>query len=169
MLYAKVVDNNVDKYPYTLNDLKKDHPNTSFPKDIFSGSSASDYNVFAVAEVEIPFKLGWKAIKESPVLVDGSWSEYWTLVPKEIRELDGHEITDVEAPVQEGFIATSGDPELVGDVWHATWSLVEGTWLENRTQAYGAVEEQIEFITERGLEAWQAEVANIKALYPKPA
>ena len=169
MLYAKVVDNNVDKYPYLFNDLRKDYPNTSFPKDIFSGSSASDYNVFPVKEVEIPFKLGWKAIKESPVLIDGSWSESWTLVPKEIGELDGHEITDVEAPVREGFIATSGDPELIGDVWHATWNLVEGTWLENRTQAYGAVEEQIEFITERGLEAWQAEVSRIKTLYPKSA
>jgi hypothetical protein len=169
MMYAKVVDNSIAKYPYFLRDLKADHPNTSFPSNIIGSPGASDYNVFPVSEVDVPNKLGWKPVKEAPVLVNGSWQESWTLVPKEVSELQGHEITDVEAPVQEGFIAQAGDPELIGDVWHATWNLVEGTWLENRTQAYGSVEEQIEFITERGLEAWQAEVSRIKTLYPKPA
>ena len=33
--------------------------------------------------------------------------------------------------------------------------------------AYGRPQEQIEYITENGLEAWQAKVAEIKAKYPK--
>lgn len=40
-------------------------------------------------------------------------------------------------------------------------------WLDNRIEAYGSIESQIEFITENGLEAWQAEVAQIKADNPK--
>jgi hypothetical protein len=40
-------------------------------------------------------------------------------------------------------------------------------WLLDRLGAYGNVQTQIEFITENGLEAWQAEVASIKSLYPK--
>lgn len=40
-------------------------------------------------------------------------------------------------------------------------------WLQNREDAYGDVSAQIEYITENGLEAWQAHVAEIKAQYPK--
>lgn len=40
-------------------------------------------------------------------------------------------------------------------------------WLIAREQAYGNFSEQIEFITENGLEAWQAKVAQIKADNPK--
>lgn len=42
-------------------------------------------------------------------------------------------------------------------------------YLINRLDAYGDMAGQIEFITENGLEAWQAHVAAIKAKYPKPS
>ena len=41
------------------------------------------------------------------------------------------------------------------------------TYADKREQEYGAVTEQIEFITENGLEAWQTKVAEIKAKHPK--
>ena len=37
----------------------------------------------------------------------------------------------------------------------------------NRQKEYGTVEKQIEFITEKGLEAWQTKVQEIKTKYPK--
>ena len=40
-------------------------------------------------------------------------------------------------------------------------------WEQARLEAYGTLESQIEFITENGLEAWQAKVAEIKAANPK--
>ena len=40
-------------------------------------------------------------------------------------------------------------------------------WLINREDAYGTLESQIEYITENGLAAWQAHVAQIKADNPK--
>lgn len=40
-------------------------------------------------------------------------------------------------------------------------------YVQNRTKAYGTVEAQIEFITENGLDAWVARVAQIKADNPK--
>ena len=39
---------------------------------------------------------------------------------------------------------------------------------EKRLEAYGTMQQQLEFITEHGLEAWQAKVAEIKTMYPKP-
>ena len=40
-------------------------------------------------------------------------------------------------------------------------------WLSARLAAYGTVESQIEYITENGLDAWQAHVAKIKSDNPK--
>jgi hypothetical protein len=39
--------------------------------------------------------------------------------------------------------------------------------LQNRINEYGSIAEQIEYITENGLDAWQTKVAGIKAKYPK--
>jgi len=87
------------------------------------------------------------------------------IVPK--SELPPTNVQQVEPTIPDGFRAVRGDPELVGDEWRETWNYVELTWVENRTQAYGIPVDQIEFITENGLEAWQAKVAEIKVRYPK--
>ena len=39
--------------------------------------------------------------------------------------------------------------------------------VQKRIKEYGSIAEQIEFITENGLEAWQTKVNSIKAKYPK--
>ena len=41
-------------------------------------------------------------------------------------------------------------------------------WLLARYEAYGSIPDQIEYITENGLDAWQTKVAQIKADNPKP-
>ena len=42
-------------------------------------------------------------------------------------------------------------------------------WLVGREAAYGPLGQQIEYITEHGLDAWQTKVAQIKADNPKPS
>ena len=42
------------------------------------------------------------------------------------------------------------------------------TYEDNRREEYGSTEDQLEYITENGLEAWQQKVAEIKAKHPKP-
>ena len=39
--------------------------------------------------------------------------------------------------------------------------------IDKRIKEYGSVAEQIEYITENGLDAWQKKVNSIKAKYPK--
>ena len=39
--------------------------------------------------------------------------------------------------------------------------------VENRQKEYGSIASQIEFITEKGLEAWKTNVQSIKTKYPK--
>lgn len=42
------------------------------------------------------------------------------------------------------------------------------TYADKRLKEYGSPQEQLEFITEKGLEAWQIKVAQIKTAHPKP-
>ena len=55
------------------------------------------------------------------------------------------------------------------DAFEAQADIVESNQaqVQNRINEYGTIAEQIEYITENGLDAWQTKVNNIKAKYPK--
>jgi len=168
MKYAKVIDGAVKKYPYNWGDLTKDNGNTSFPKDFFEREDIlSEFNVVKVVATEKPSKKGWIASEEAPSFSGGVWSQNWKLIPKDASDVTRDEIEETDKPVQDGYKAEVALPELVGDIWEQRWNLVERGWLGSRKHAYGLMPNQIEFITENGLEAWQTKVAEIKAKYPK--
>jgi len=55
------------------------------------------------------------------------------------------------------------------DAFEAQANIVESNQaqVQNRIKEYGSIAEQIEYITENGLDAWQSKVAGIKTKYPK--
>ena len=55
------------------------------------------------------------------------------------------------------------------DAFEAQANIVESNQIQiqNRIKEYGTIAQQIEYITENGIEAWQTKVNNIKAKYPK--
>ena len=55
------------------------------------------------------------------------------------------------------------------DAYEAQANIVESNQVQvqNRIKEYGSIAEQIEYITENGLDAWQSKVNSIKAKYPK--
>tara|TARA_R100000306_G_scaffold29573_1_gene32388 strand:+ start:105 stop:575 length:471 start_codon:yes stop_codon:yes gene_type:complete len=88
-------------------------------------------------------------------------------------------VQEVSVPVDDGFVYTEGTPFLDGSVWKQSWDKVEKPTarvqseenevvIRKRLTQYGPASNQIEFITENGLEAWQTKVAEIKASLPKP-
>ena len=168
MIYAKIESGSIVKYPYLRQHLKDDNPLVSFPKNVLENETIrSDYNVVGVVSVSPPIKLGWDTVEEDPSFDGTIWSQNWKHVIKNVGDLRSDEILPTDPPVQDGYTADDGVPELIGDAWHQTWVMTENPYLINRMEAYGRPEEQIEFITENGLEAWQARVADIKARYPK--
>lgn len=102
---------------------------------------------------------------------DGSWAnvvptagmteeEFDSLVnefaPKTAASLDfvsvgAKRVASSHVPVEQSLEAQPENPQ----------------WLEDRLSAYGSATSQIEYITENGLDAWAAHVAEIKAMYPK--
>ncbi|MGE3904635.1 MAG: hypothetical protein AB7F36_01695 [Reyranellaceae bacterium] len=70
-------------YPYTEAQLRADHPNTSFPRDL-SQVDLSDWGVFLVPPVVAPAGAGRIFyIEGAPERVDGAWRQTW-----ERREMD---------------------------------------------------------------------------------
>jgi hypothetical protein len=55
------------------------------------------------------------------------------------------------------------------DAFEAQANIVESNQaqVQNRIKEYGSIAEQIEYITENGIEAWQSKVNSIKTKYPK--
>jgi hypothetical protein len=55
------------------------------------------------------------------------------------------------------------------DAYEAQANIVESNQaqVQRRIKEYGSIAEQIEYITENGLDAWQSKVNSIKTKYPK--
>ena len=55
------------------------------------------------------------------------------------------------------------------DAFEAQANIVENNQaqVQNRIKEYGSIAEQIEYITENGIDAWQLKVAEIKSKFPK--
>ena len=55
------------------------------------------------------------------------------------------------------------------DAFEAQANIVESNQaqVQKRIKEYGSIAEQIEYITENGLDAWQSKVNSIKLKYPK--
>jgi len=99
---------------------------------------------------------------------DGSWAEL--RLSADMTQEDVDDLAFQFAPkegVAPSFISVgatstaSAKPEPVDDT-------PTPDWLVARLEAYGSPASQLEYITENGLEAWQAHVAEIKAANPKP-
>ena len=98
---------------------------------------------------------------------DNSWAEI--VLSKDMTQADLDDLAHQYAPK----IGVAPDFAKVG--FKSTASAKPGAeviepeaWLGARLDAYGTYAEQLEFITENGLEAWQTKVAEIKAANPKP-
>ena len=73
MLLIKATDSTVEAYPYSLGLLRKDNPNTSFPKQPSVADMAA-FNVHPVTEVTPTVGDGQHLVKVwTPTLVGGEW------------------------------------------------------------------------------------------------
>ena len=88
MAYVKTHDEQVQKFPYSMGDLRKDNPSTSFPSRIPEDMLAS-YEVFKVLvdhEPTFDEKNYRPLLAETPVFVDGEWRLQWSILEKTEEE-----------------------------------------------------------------------------------
>ena len=94
---------------------------------------------------------------------------------KEIRSDFGVvEVIEVSKPESTTHNVAEGTLLFSNGTWMQTWEQEPKTPTELdeqvravRLSEYGSPQDQLEFITENGLEAWQAKVSEIKAANPK--
>jgi len=91
-MYLKANNGQVEKYPYSIGLLRKDNPNTSFPKKP-SDATLADYGVYPVREANPTVGADQKLVKSwTPELVDGEWilnHQAVDMTAEEIAERDG--------------------------------------------------------------------------------
>lgn len=89
-VYVLAIDGKVEKYPYTLTDMRLANTDISFPRDI-PDEMAATFNTFPVVEVIAPTynpdtqTLVWV----NPTYANGIWTQQWRvddLTPEEIAE-----------------------------------------------------------------------------------
>ena len=92
-MYVKVTNGAVDQYPYTVGDLRRDNPNTSFPKRP-NDDLLADWGVYPVTINDTPSideRTQTFAIEDAPTLSDGSWSIGYTVSSKTADEITAYD------------------------------------------------------------------------------
>ena len=94
-MYVKITNGSVDTYPYSVGQLRRDNPNTSFPKQI-PADMLESYGVYSVTEADQPSytpRTQNIAQESIPSLVGGVWTVGWTVTNKTSEETTEYDNT----------------------------------------------------------------------------
>lgn len=95
-MYVKVNNDVIEKFPYSILDLKNENPMTSFPYDI-SNDILEHYGVYTISEQQMPEidRFSYCVKRHLPELINGQWVLLWDVIQKTQQQLD--EETEIEA------------------------------------------------------------------------
>lgn len=126
-MYVYVENAQADKYPYSIEDLRKENPGTSFPATM-PDERLADWGVFPVAVTTPPAfdPLTQKLVEEQPVNIGGTWTQVWSVVALDADELEAKrqqvrgEITDAVQARLDAFAQSRGYDNIVSACSYAT-------------------------------------------------
>ena len=78
-MYVKLTSgNDLEQYPYTLGDLRRDNKNVSFPR-VVDANTLAMYRVYPVVVADRPTydAITQKIAQGTPTLIDGVWTVAW--------------------------------------------------------------------------------------------
>jgi hypothetical protein len=97
VFYVKLTtDNKIERYPYTLTDLKRENTNTSFPTQIDEATAAT-FGVVPVKSTPPPVENYRVNLERTAILENNSWIEKWIETPatsEQIKERTEAAATD---------------------------------------------------------------------------
>lgn len=79
MIYLKVKEDETIEYPYSINQLKNDYPNTSFPDNI-TNDVLLEYGIHTVINVNIGYDIDKNYKETTPILIEGKYYQNWIIV-----------------------------------------------------------------------------------------
>ena len=108
MNYIHAENSIVIEYPYSIEKMRSDNPQTSFPLEM-SAEELAEWGVFAVEEQAPPaFSEQTESIElQPPSLVDGVWVQGWVVVAASAEEIERRTTAKAELIRTErnGFLA----------------------------------------------------------------
>jgi hypothetical protein len=109
-MYAKIINNAIAVYPYTLSQLREDNPYTSFTQSLTSEELA-EFNAVIVEPVEAPVVPYTETVTESiPVLVSGIWQQTWVITQATEQEVNNRlSLKASEIRVQRNSLLSQSD------------------------------------------------------------
>jgi hypothetical protein len=119
-MFAKIKDGVVQQFPYSVGELRRDNPNTSFPKNI-SDEVMADFGMFPVIQKPIPdfddqtHFVEWGSI----IFKEGG---QWFILPT-VRELSAAQIAERDASLAAG-VRSERDMLLAQTDWTALCDVI---------------------------------------------
>jgi hypothetical protein len=98
-MYVKITNGNVDTYPYNVGQLRRDNPNTSFPKRI-PDEMLAEWGVYPVTLEDQPSYTDRTQALEQNAAPTGSgaiWAIGWTLSDKTSEQVQAYDSNAAEA------------------------------------------------------------------------
>ena len=87
-MYIKLNNNQIEKYPYSIAELKKDNPQTSFPENV-NNELLSEWNVYPVTLISQPtITYKQNVVEGTPELNNGEWQQVWIVTDKTNDEVN---------------------------------------------------------------------------------
>ena len=105
-MLVKATNGTVDQFPYTIGQLRRDNPNTSFPKTV-SDTTLAAFNVYQVTQAAAPAydEATQKLVTDAaPTLVDGAW-----VLSTSAIDMTAEEIAQNDASVATAHRATRNE------------------------------------------------------------
>ena len=115
-MYIKLNNGQIETYPYSIGQLRKDNPNTSFPKNI-PNNVLAEFGVYPVQDTPQPSSDYTKNVTEGTPVNQGGWKRTWTVAnatAAEIQERTASQASNVRAERDQKLVDT--DWTQVADV-----------------------------------------------------
>jgi hypothetical protein len=125
-MFAKIINDVVEKYPYSIGQLRKDNSNVSFPKEP-SAETLAAFNTFEVVRTPQPEVDHTQNVGEGvPQKINGVWTQVWnvsTLGEEELAGRTANQANNVRA--ERDRLLADSDWTQVADapVDSAVWSV----------------------------------------------
>lgn len=142
-MYAIIINGVVETYPYSIGQLLRDNPQTSFPKNP-TDSLLAEYNVLPVQRTDYPAYdlITQNLTEQTPVLAGNVWVQDWLVSPA------------TEEQVSQRLAERLATLKM------------------ERAEAYRAEADPLFFKAQRGeasMDEWTIKVEEIRARYPYPS
>jgi len=85
-MYLKF-SNDTITYPYTIQQLREDNPNVSFPAEM-NNEFLNEWDVFEIENVPAPIDYTKDIVEGTPTLIDNKWYQSWNQTSASQTEID---------------------------------------------------------------------------------